>query len=49
MSSRFWEVNKKMHHYTAKYVLKMYMKVPFCPDLRYNECVWDIGISNFVM
>ena len=23
--------------------------VPFCPDLRFNECVWDIGISNFVM
>ena len=22
-------------------------KVPFCPDLRFNECVWDIGISNF--
>ena len=24
-------------------------KVPFCPDLRFNVCVWDIGISNYVM
>ena len=24
-------------------------KVPFCSCLRFNECVWDIGISNFVM
>ena len=21
----------------------------YCPDRRFNECVWDIGISNFVM
>ena len=28
-SSRVWELNKKMHHYTAKYVLKVYIKYHF--------------------
>ena len=43
MSSRVWELNKNMHRYTAKYVLKVYIKYHF------NECVWDIGIGNFVV
>ena len=44
MSSRVWELNKKMHHNTAKYVLKVYIKCHFVLVF-----VWDIGISNYVM
>ena len=29
ISSRVWELNKKMHHYIAKYVLKVYIKYHF--------------------
>ena len=29
MSSRDWELNKEMHHYTAKYVPKVYIKYHF--------------------
>ena len=29
MSSRVWELNKKTHHYTAKYVLNVYIKYHF--------------------
>ena len=29
MSSRVRELNKKMHHYTEKYVIKVYIKYHF--------------------
>ena len=29
MSSTVWKLNKKMHHYTTKYVLTVYIKYNF--------------------